>query len=122
MVDRLDVHPHTGDRQNFSVFWFLPYNYQASCRGRCKGCFYMWRVLLTGMRHACPGASQRPSAHNLAAFLLVLPSGVAHPRFSAQLLPSSWQNEPPQPSHPGLWIYRNPNATMFVRMFSVSTH
>ncbi|EFN53550.1 hypothetical protein CHLNCDRAFT_136684 [Chlorella variabilis] len=52
---RLDVHPHTGERRTYSVFWFIPYEYQA---------------------------------------------------------------EPPEPSHPALWLYRSPaNATMFVRMF-----
>lgn len=28
---RLDVHPHTGQRRNFTIFWFLPYIYHVSC-------------------------------------------------------------------------------------------
>ncbi|KAI3424147.1 hypothetical protein D9Q98_009507 [Chlorella vulgaris] len=56
---RLDVHPHTGQRRNFTIFWFLPYIYHA---------------------------------------------------------------QPPEPTEPGVFIFRNPSGTMFVRMFLHRAH
>ncbi len=55
LLRRLDVHPHTGERQKYTIAWFIPYEYQVGLTSGPFLLFDYWssEAMLKPARHMC---------------------------------------------------------------------
>jgi hypothetical protein len=106
---------------------YIPYEHQASCclhAARCACCALQSRG--GWVDRLLPSAAGNGAAASAAAACcrLLPPAAFAaavcrHQTDSDPVLLWQLQEEPPKPNNTAVWLLRNPQAHMFVRMFKV---